>query len=1487
MYFCKTYDALKKVKHIITSLIWILAGLYLLLVILTHIPSVQHFIGSRASALIAEKIGSKVTIGRIDLGFLNRFIADDVTIYDQDGKRMLSATRISAKFDTKSLAQQRISISSVQLFGLNADLYKKTADSKPNFQFLIDSLASKDTTATTPLDLSINSLVVRNGKIRYNQLDAYNDPSRLSLQHLDVSNISGHLDLNILTDDSLNLTVSKLSFKEAKGLDVKSLHFKLVANKSHAELIESGLLLPNSRLSIDQLTAFYNVENGLLQMPSLTYSGRISGSSITPSDLACLDKALKTFNKPVNLAAEWSGTSTSVRVKSLNIGTADNSLQLSANGSISNWDLTPKWVAAIERLVISGETTKMVFDAIGGKASLPEEITRLGNIGYKGEIGGAGSNFSTQGHLLTDAGNAEISLGKYNQTFNGHIKTDGINLGHILDNSALGLIAANADFNGTTKGNEISDVTVKGVVDRIDYNGYSYNNLTIDSKLSDGLFDGSLSIEDPNATADISGTLDMKSVLHSANIIAHVNNIKPSALGLKAFADNATYSFDLNADLKGNTINTLEGTVGINDFSMKSAKTEYEMSNLSLNANSSGSDRQIEASGDFGNLLIRGRFDYTTLPQSLANLIGSRLPTLPGLPLRKAGLDNDFTISATVNRSDWLSALFDIPLQLNDAMSINGYVNDAREEVDMTVQMPDFAYNNSNYKAGKAYLATHGDSLSAQIGIHQISDEGGFTNWEIDANAADNKLYTRLSLKNDGQMNFSGTLNAETEFFKNERREAAAHVRVHTSNASIGDSTWTIHPSDIIYSKNRLLIDHFAIEHNGQHIIVSGLATDSRKDTLNVDLQDVDIAYMLNLINWHAVDFGGRASGYAYLSNLFSKPEAHANLMVKDFTFEGGRMGVLSADVTYGNDDQQINIDATAYDENNARTDIRGYVSPQRNYMDIGVYAHNTRGEFIEGFCGSFMRDVDVQVNGECHVLGDLSDVNLTGMYTVSGTVGISTLNTTYTLRNDTIRMIPNEIIFPGDSIYDRNGNVGVITGGLHHQSLRRLTYDINIATNNLLAYDFHDFGDDTFYGTVYATGTCDVIGRKGTLDFNVNATPNKGSFIVYNAASPTSINDQNFIHWIDRDSIAMTDTTMAKVHPITVDAADDIPTDIRLNMLVNTNPDFNLRVLMDESSGDEISLYGDGVIRASYYNKGSFDMFGTYNINYGTYDLTIQNIIKRDFEFQEGSSIIFGGDPTNALLNLKAQYVLNGVSLSDLNIGRSFTSNNIRVNCLMDIGGTAGNPKIDFNLDLPTVNSDVKQMVTSLINSEEEMNQQVLYLLAVGRFYSQGSNNAAPDGTSTQQSQTSLAMQSILSGQLSQQLNSILKTVVNNSNWNFGANISTGTEGFNNAEYEGLLSGRMLNNRLLFNGQFGYRDNANATTSFIGDFDLRYLIYPNGNLAIRVYNQTNDRYFTRNSLTTQGLGVILKKDFNGWRDFWGLNKKGKKKKKKDKKVDK
>ena len=76
-------------------------------------------------------------IERVDIGFPNRFIIDGVDLYDQTGKLMVHASRVSAKFDIYPLTKGKIVISSAQLFGLNGVFYQQDANSKPNFQFVL------------------------------------------------------------------------------------------------------------------------------------------------------------------------------------------------------------------------------------------------------------------------------------------------------------------------------------------------------------------------------------------------------------------------------------------------------------------------------------------------------------------------------------------------------------------------------------------------------------------------------------------------------------------------------------------------------------------------------------------------------------------------------------------------------------------------------------------------------------------------------------------------------------------------------------------------------------------------------------------------------------------------------------------------------------------------------------------------------------------------------------------------------------------------------------------------------------------------------------------------------------------------------------------------------------------------------------------------------------------------------------------------------
>ena len=1410
---------MKTVRRLISWCVWGLLALMTALMVALRLPAVQQWAGGKAAAALGAKLGTEVSIGRVDLGFLNRLILDDVTILDQQRRPMVRVARLTAKVDLAPLALGRISVQSAQIFGAHLQLSRPSAGAEANYQFALDSLASADTTSRTPLDLRVGSFIMRHSSVSYDQLDAPPTEGRLNPRHLSLKNISAHVILKALRDDSLNVNVKRLTAQEQSGLDVRHLALRLVANRRRADLQGLQLQLPHSTLTIDSLTASYD-DRRLAE--TLRLRGSVSQTSVTPADLSPIVPELRGCQQRIALTANVSYQDRQLTVERLLAESAGGDLHVAASGRMARSRYgRDTWQLQVDRLEAGSTLTDYITRNV---TKLPDEVLRLGDIQLTGHFeGDAEGTVTGQASVATDAGQIEVQ-GRLTEdkTYSGHVRTEGVDIGRLTDNGRMGTVAADLDFSGKT----LSQIAARGRVDRVDYDGTAYTNIELDAAYADHRLTGWMQIADPKLTART------------------------------------------EMDVRATTLNDAVGVVTLQQLHLP--EKDYHLEYLRLEADFEDGRRQLTLNSDFAHADLTGDFDYTTLLQSVANAVGSKLPTLPGLPpLRQT--TNNFSLNLMLGKTDWLKTLTGADLDIGQPVQLKATVNDYAHQLMVHLEAPSFTYDGNAYRNGHVSINAPGDTMFVDAAIAKCQEEGSLLDLSVKGHAADNNLSLALAWNNnDADKPVSGLLNATSRLYRNFDNQPEAHVSVLPSTVVIDNSLWQIEPSDLLYSTDRMLIDHFYVHNGQQEIKIDGTASRHKTDSVTIDLQGVEVAYILDLVNFDAVAFSGKASGKAFLSNVYDSPDAFANLQVNDFKFEDGRMGTLNAHVDWNKQDKQIDIHATAHDGPEATTYIDGYVSPDRDYIDLAINARGTYLDFMHSYTSSFISHITGHGNGELRLAGPLSAINLTGGLRIDGEATFTPLNTTYWLRNDTITMVYNEILLDSLPIYDKYDNVGYLSGAVHHKDLTNLSLDLHVDTDQLLAYDFPDFtrpgeADEPFFGTVYAAGTVDVAMKGNDVNIDCNVTPLKNSFFVYNAANPDAISNQEFIVWKKRETAPTTVKEQDPDGPST--------TNIYMNFMVNATPEGTMRILMDAKTNDYITLHGNGSLRASYYNKGTFEMFGTYTVTDGTYDVTIQNIINKKFQFQPGGTIIFGGDPYAAALNLQALYTVNGVSLSDLQMGNSFSQNTVRVNCLMNIGGQPSAPQVTFDLDMPNVNADEKQMVRSLLSSQQEMNQQVLYLLGIGRFYNQGQNNASQQ----QQDQTSLAMQSFLSGTLSTQINNVLNQVIGNDSWNFGANISTGTEGWNNAEYEGIVNGRLLNNRLLINGQFGYRDNnTQATPSFIGDFDIRYLLTPTGNLALKVYNQTNDRYFTRSSLNTQGVGIILKKDFNGLNDFFGIKKKDK-----------
>lgn len=1443
---------------------------------MVQLPFVQNWIGTEVSRAVAAKLDTKVSVGKVRLGLLNRIIIDDFKLYDKKSKLMVEASRLAARIDYAQLVKTgRVYISSAQMFGMSGVFYKENSTAKPNYQFVLDSLASKDKSHKSEFELSVNSLIIRHGAIKYDRYDIAPTPMRFNTGHIDVSNISAHLIIPYYTPDSVSVTVKKLSFKEASGLDLRKLNFSLAYDKKGAELTDFELSLPHTDINISRLHADFDNSGGGKGLQNLSFEGRIDDSKITLSDAACFVSGLKRADKPLYLNGVYSGTADRLNVSRLRISSSDGSIRLLAGGYVAKAGHDIRWHINMEHLLCTSAGLSGVLDDFTDKSPEVSRIVgSLGDIQYVGTVSGTGNTQSVDGTLKSGLGQIAIKADHSGGHIDANVRTGGFNLGRLLDNDKLGMLATTVNIKGDIGRKGLSGMRVDGVFQRFDYNGYSYSNISAEGVYDKQKFVGRISVDDPNGHITLSGNMDMNRSGQTTDIEATIRDLDLAALKITDKWKGARFDLDVSVDtyVSEAETNMFRGRVGVRNFSMFSDEKVYNLDSLYLMAETGS----LTLHSDFAHAELTGNYKLRSIFTSLANMMHSKLPTL--FPA-SGKAENSFRLNAEITKSDWISTLFGIPVVLKHPLTINAEFDDRSRQMQLACRSEGFEYDGNPYENVLITAGASGDTLSVDGKVRKVMNNGHRLDLSLLADAVDDRLVTSIIWNNNMDRLMAGSFNAETKFVKNEEGKPDVEISVRPSDILVNDTVWNVLPSRILYSGGDLAIDHFAIEHNKQHIRIDGMATKHPEDSITVDLQDVDVNYVLDLVNFHSVEFGGNLTGKAFVKSVFYEPDVYAGLTVDRFTFQQGRLGKLYASVKWNKADKQIDIDAHADDADDVRTVIAGYVSPANNRIDLTIKAEDTNLEFLESFCGDFMDNVKAKANGELRLHGPLDAINLTGEIVADGSMLMTPINVNYYLANDTIRFLPDNIVFRADTIRDRNGNIGVVNGALHHKNLSHLTYDIRINTHNLLCYDTKSYGEDSFYGTAYGTGVCDIQGRDGRIDIDIEITPEKNSFIEYNAASPDVIADQQFITWHDKTASLVNAGTDSVSHVDTVGHKNtgalpvDIPSDMRINFLVNMTPEATLRVLMDKNTNDYIALNGTGTIRASYFNKGSFDMFGTYLIDHGVYTLTIQNIIKKVFQFRSGGTIVFGGDPYDALFDLQAVYTVNGVPLSDLQLGNSFSSNNVRVDCIMNISGTPQSPRVDFNIDMPTVNEDAEQMVRTVINSEEEMNQQVVYLLSVGRFYIQSNNNSSERN---QPNQTSLAMQSLLSGTISQQINTLLGSLVKNNNWTFGANISTGDEGFNNAEYEGLLSGRLLNNRLIINGQFGYRDNANATTSFIGDFDINYLLLPNGNIALKVYNQTNDRYFTKSSLNTQGIGLILKKDFNSLMELFGFKRKRK-----------
>lgn len=1461
------------------------------IVILLHIPTVQHQLSVFVSQQLGKQLNAELSIGQIAYSFPNRIIIDDVILNDQEDKEMVKIARVSAKFQLMQLfTEGRISIHTAQLFGTHLHLRRATPTAPLNMQFVIDAFASKDTTDNpSNLDLRINSLLIRRGTVCYDVESVPESPGKFNTSHLDFKQFNATLSLKAFRNDSINATIKRMEFQEKSGLQLVGLNMKLLANEREATLKDFKLQLPESMIEIGMLHANYashTNEKGEVKLDSLTYWGGITQNShFVLRDLSPIIPDLQNFKEPLRITATIEGTNEDLTLNYLRINSAKNDIRLDLSDVYTTFPLnrSAEISATLKEINLSRKGADILYQNLQtANSPTPAALLQTAPIKLTAEMAGTLEELNLLAFLQTHAGNVEANAIVYDlhdtqaTTFQGIVYSDRFDLSPLNKHpeGPLGEIAFNLQAKGESHDSLRHSLYLQGDIPLLQYEDYEYHNIHADGTLDSNGFNGLLAIEDPNISLNVNGQFNPTGRIPVFNLTAHIKHFRPHELNLSENYKGCEYGFNLTAQFQGNNLDNIDGEVNIDSLTAVLPHDFYFMDNFNVRARTlKDKKKQITIDADFMKASIEGTYAYATLPTSLTHLFGKYLPALfekqqtQSYRAWKKRPNNNLTLNATLYNSNFYSYVLNIPLKINPFIQIKGYINDLNNKIKLEGYAPDFTYNDAHYESALLRCENTDKQITANLNISKQMQGKSMVNLSVQAQAAENHLATRLSWGNNTTVTYSGKIEAETDFSRTPGLPSYLHadIRVKPTELIMNDTIWNLHESTICIDSGKVAVNDFMIEHEDQHIYANGLLTDNPQDSLIVDLKQIKVEYIMDILQFHPVDFTGSATGKAYVSSALGTPQADTRLFIKDFHFNQGLMGDMNIYGRWDND-EGLYLDADIREKDISHTTVQGYVSPQKKGLDLHIGADSTNLAFLNSFVGNIFSDISGRTSGDIHLHGTFKELNLEGDVIADAHAKVDVLNAQFNLRRDSVHLRTDGIYFPNTIIYDPEGHRGIVNGHLKHTHLKDMSYDFDIHTEGMLFYNTKKFSEDLpFYGSIYGTGDIRLWGGGNTLRVQGHMQTNKNTLFVYNLSTPDELTNSEFITFVDKTprwkpiEVA---NPFAPVNNEEEEEEESDPLNLFINAELDVTNDANVRVIMDTQSGDYVSVYGGGEINVNY-NNGPTDIRGIYTCENGIYKMSMQELIRKDFIIQSGSQVSFSGKGEEAGLDLKAVYTVNSASLSDLIPDATFNQNTVKVNCIINMTGTLASPALSFDLELPTVNDEERELVRSAISTDEQMKMQIIYLLGIGKFYTY-------DYANTEGRSSSDAMSSLLSSTLSGQLNNILSQALNMNNWNFSSNFSTGQEGWSDLEVEGILSGRLLNNRLLINGNFGYRENQLANSNFVGDFNIQWLLTPSGNIRLKAYNMTNDRYFAKTTFNTQGLGIIYKREFNSWRDLFG-----------------
>ncbi|WP_280748826.1 translocation/assembly module TamB domain-containing protein [Parabacteroides sp. PF5-9] len=1441
-------------------------------IILVNIPYIQRQITAIATKELSEHLGVPVQIGKVGISWFNRLTLDDVYLEDESGQPLLEANHLAAGFEMIPFMQGRFVFTTIRLFGFNIHLSKKSQEEPLNLQFIIDAFSSKDSPNRNPdIDLQFNSILIRRGNFTYHVANESKKDDRFDPNHIDIQNLNANITLKAFNKDSINANIKRLSFKESSGFTMEKLSMNLVSNPDSTFIDNFRIKLPRTDLRIDKATISHNkIETLSHLLNDAPINLRITPSMICLQDLSPFMPVFINFADDIELSAEATGYLNNINLQDLTLKYSDKMLftgKMELRG-ISNPE-EAYLLGRVNRMYITTEGLEGIVNNFSERPiTLPQPVKQLGTIHFNGEISGFFDNLvafgeisSAIGSIKTDilfGSNPKEGIATY---VRGHMETDGLLIENLFEeNNPYGNIQFTIDLDTHRPPNGQFSGNIRGDIEEVDFRDYKYKNILLSGNFKHNGFDGFIHINDPNGELSAEGMFQHQGQHSVFNFTANAQNIRLDSLNLSSQYENPLLSFSINADFTGNNIDNIAGSLQVDSFSFKTTPHDFFLKKLEIAAKGHLEDRQLTIKSDLFNGEVTGTYSFTTIIPSLMNTFREYVPAVINTSYQEqAAKENNFSLLLTFENTENLSNTFKLPFSIINQGRITGHYNNRYNKFRLEAWFPKFNIGNAMFESGHLVSDNPNEEVALQLNATNYNPKGLRNYLKLKFDAKNNRMNSRIEWANNKEQLFKADLITSTYFAEEKDEKGNSFLRteisIDQSPLIIKDSLWNMGPAAITVQNNRIDIDNFTIGNERQYAHFDGVISKNPLDTLQLDLNKIELSYIFETLNIPVLQFGGEATGTFYINDLYSSRMLNTDLEVQNFSFNQVHLGRLNLFSEWDDAQRGILMLGSIYKNDSTWTDVSGYIFPVKPNEGLSLHfdANDVDIAFLHPFLEKVATNIQGHGFGQVHLYGPFKELTVEGnAYVKEGGLGIDFLNTYYTF-SDSVFMDSKAIHVQNATVYDKFNNSAKVNLTFNHQYFKDYNFTANVQANNFLVYDKAEKDNPMIYGTVFGSGAVDINGNKDLVNFDINMQSAPRTSVNFNFMTNSASDEYNFITFIDKKTIPNLHTIDTDSIPISTITPEE-GTEMRMNFLLDITPEANVELIMDPTAGDRIKGNGSGSVQVQYGTKSDLRIFGGVQIVDGNYNFSLQQLIHKNFKIREGSTIDFQGDPYNANMNINATYNLTA-NLGDLDEALLLETAraSVPVNCVLMLDGRLRSPDISFDIEFPGSTDELQRQVRSLIDTDEMMMRQIVYLLVLNKFYT-------PDYT---KGYGSNEFNAVASSAISSQLSSILNSFTDKVQ--IGTNIRAGQEGFNeNTEVEMLLSSQLLDNRLIINGNLGYKNSTIENNNvFIGEFDLEYKLTPSGEIRLKAYNHANDmNRYLKQSLTTQGVGIMFKKEF-------------------------